>query len=166
LSRDAIVLLREDHRELKRVFREFEATGEQAHVAKAKLVRRMIELLTVHTYLENECVYPRIADLVPELLEAVRESYEEHHVADVLCAELVAMNPGDDHFDAKVAVLIENVEHHIREEEIGWFPTVRDKLGRKALQQIGDRMLATRGDAPTWPEQPGAVKKALRAIVS
>jgi hemerythrin-like domain-containing protein len=166
MSRDAIVLLREDHREVKRVFREFEAAGEEAHVARARLVRRMIELLTVHTYLENECVYPRIESLVPELADAIRESYEEHHVADLLCGELAVMNPGDDHFAAKVAVLIENVQHHIEEEETGWFPTVREKLGRKALQEIGDRMLEMRPDAPKWPDRPGAVKKALRALVS
>jgi hemerythrin-like domain-containing protein len=166
MSRDAIVLLREDHRELKRVFRDYEATGEEAHVAQARLVRRMIELLTVHTYLENECVYPRIEALVPELADEIRESYEEHHVADLLCAELAAMDPGDDHFAAKVAVLIENVEHHIKEEETGWFPTVREKLGRKPLQEIGDRLLGLRPDAPKWPTRPGAVKKALRALVS
>ncbi len=65
------------------------------------------------------------------------ESYEEHHVADVLCAELSAMRPGDERFDAKTAVLIENVSHHIEEEEKEWFRQVREALGRKELQEIG-----------------------------
>src|ERR1700712_2431830 len=111
MSTDAIVMLREDHQELKRVFHEFEATGERAVATKDRLVDRMIELLTVHTYLENECMYPRIRELVPTLESEILESFEEHHVADVLCLELAAMPAEHRHFDAKVAVLMENVRH-------------------------------------------------------
>jgi hemerythrin-like domain-containing protein len=166
VSTDAIVMLREDHQELKRVFREFEAAGENAAVTKQRLVDRMIEMLTVHTYLENECMYPRVRALVPSLNSEILESFEEHHVADVLCVELTAMTPADEHFDAKVSVLMENVTHHIDEEENGWFPTVRDALGRKALQEIGAQMQAMRPNAPTRPSQPGAVKKAVHALLS
>src|SRR3954467_13306150 len=91
VSTDAIVMLREDHQELKRVFREFEAAGEKAAVTKQQLVDRMIEMLTVHTYLENECMYPRVRALIPDLNSEILESLEEHHVADVLCLELTAM---------------------------------------------------------------------------
>jgi hemerythrin-like domain-containing protein len=158
-------MLREDHLELKRVFREFEAAGENAVVTKQRLVDRMIEMLTVHTYLENECMYPRVRALVPDLNSEILESFEEHHVADVLCVELTAMTPDDEHFDAKVSVLMENVTHHIDEEENGWFPTVREALGRKALQEIGAQMQAMRPNAPTRPSQPGAVKKAVHALL-
>jgi hemerythrin-like domain-containing protein len=159
-------MLREDHQELKRVFREFEAAGENAAVTKQRLVDRMIEMLTVHTYLENECMYPRVRALVPDLNSEILESFEEHHVADVLCLELTAMTPDDEHFDAKVSVLMENVTHHIDEEENGWFPTVRDALGRKVLQEIGAQMQAMRPDAPTRPSEPGALKKAVHALLS
>ncbi|GAA1567708.1 hypothetical protein GCM10009827_106780 [Dactylosporangium maewongense] len=54
------------------------------------------------------------------------ESYEQHHVADVLCLELFTMDPDDEHFDAKVTVLIENVTHHVQEEEDEWLPKVRE----------------------------------------
>jgi len=50
----------------------------------------MIELLTVHTYIENELMYPRVRTLLPDLEDDVLESYEEHHVADVLVMELAA----------------------------------------------------------------------------
>ena len=63
------------------------------------------------------------------------ESYEEHHVADVLVMELVGMKPDAERFTAKTTVLIENVRHHIDEEEKEWFPQVRAGLGRKALQE-------------------------------
>jgi hemerythrin superfamily protein len=120
----------------------------------------------VHTYLENECVYPQVRSLVPDLNSEILESFEEHHVADVLCMELAAMTPDNEHFDAKVSVLIENVTHHIDEEETGWFPQVREALGRKVLQEIGAQMLQMRPNAPTRPSQPSALKKAVDAVLS
>jgi hemerythrin-like domain-containing protein len=165
MSTDALVLLKEDHQELKRVFREFKEAGPNAKATKARLVDKMIELLTVHTYLENECMYPQMRELVPDITDDILESYEEHHVADVLCTELSMMSPDDERFDAKTKVLIESVEHHIEEEESGWFPAVREALGRKELQSLGEEMIAMRAKAPTSPAQPSALKKALDAIV-
>jgi hemerythrin superfamily protein len=166
VSTDAIVMLREDHDEVKRVFREFQAAGDNARATKARLVDKMIELLTVHTYLENECMYPQVRALVPDLNSEILESLEEHHVADVLCMELAAMSPDNEHFDAKVSVLMESVTHHIEEEETGWFPRVREALGRKTLQEIGAQMQQMRPKAPTRPSQPSALKKAVDAVLS
>ena len=127
---------------------------------------KIIEELTVHTYLENEVMYPKVRELVPELEQDVLESYEEHHVADVLVMELSTLKPDDEHFRAKTTVLIENVTHHIEEEEDEWFPQVREALGRKQLQEIGARMLELREKAPRRPAQPGALKKAADAVLS
>jgi hemerythrin-like domain-containing protein len=165
MSTDAIVLLKEDHQEVKKVFREFKQAGEDAHVRKGELVKKMIELLTVHTYIENEIMYPEVRKLVPDIEDDILESYEEHHVADVLCMELFAMTPDSDRFDAKTTVLIENVEHHIEEEEGEWFPKVREALGRKQLQELGERMLEAKKHAPTSPAQPSALKKAVDAVI-
>ncbi|WP_205475049.1 hemerythrin domain-containing protein [Nocardioides sp. SYSU D00038] len=165
MSTDAIVLLKNDHKEILRAFREFEQAGEGALKTKGRLVDRIIELLTVHTYLENEVMYPRVRELLPELEDDVLESYEEHHVADVLVMELAAMKPDDERFTAKTTVLIENVRHHIEEEEQEWFPEVREGLGRKALQEIGQAMLDLRPKAPTRPSEPGALKKVVDAVV-
>jgi len=166
MSTDAIVMLKDDHKQILRTFREFEKAGERAHAAKGKLVDRMIELLTVHTYLENEVMYPRVRELLPELEDDVLESYEEHHVADVLVIELAGMKPDAERFTAKTTVLIENVRHHIEEEEDEWFPKVREGLSRTTLREIGAEMLETRAKAPTRPSQPSALKKAVDAVTS
>jgi hemerythrin-like domain-containing protein len=76
------------------------------------------------------------------------------------------MDAGDERFDAKATVLIENVTHHIDEEEQDWFPKVREGLGRKQLQELGEELLAARKKAPRRPEQPSAMKKAIDAVVS
>jgi hemerythrin-like domain-containing protein len=166
MSNDAIVILKDDHKELKRIFRAFEAAGEDAIKTKGDLVDQMLELLTVHTYLENECMYPEIRSRLPELEDDILESYEEHHVADVLCMELAGMKPDAERFVAKTTVLIESVEHHIEEEEENWFPKVREALGRNDLQEIGTRLEELRETAPRKPSQPSALKKVIDAVVA
>ena len=166
MSTDAIVLLKDDHKKILATFKDFEKAGEKAYARKGQLVNRMIELLTVHTYLENEVMYPRVRELLPELEDDVLESYEEHHVADVLIMELVGMKPDAERFTAKTTVLIENVRHHIEEEEQEWFPQVRAGLGRKTLQEIGAEMEKARKKAPKKPSQPSALKKTVDAVIS
>lgn len=165
MSTDAIVLLKDDHKQIKRLFRDFEAAGENASKRKGDIVSKIIELLTVHTYIENEVMYPEVRRLVPDLEDDILESYEEHHVADLLVMELVAMSPDAERFDAKTTVLIENVSHHIEEEEQEWFPKVREALGRKELQKLGALLLDAKAKAPTSPAQPSALKKVVDAVI-
>jgi hemerythrin-like domain-containing protein len=165
MSSDAIVLLKADHKEIKGLFSKFERAGDDATETKGQLVTKIIELLTVHTYLENELIYPEVRRLLPDLEDDVLESYEEHHVADMLCIELSGMNPDAERFEAKATVLIENVNHHIAEEEQEWFPKVRQGLGRKQLAELGARMLEMKKTAPRSPAQPSAVKKTVDAVL-
>ena len=165
MATDAIVLLKADHKEIKAVFRKFEQAGENATKTKGDLVKKMIELLTVHTYIENEVMYPEVRELLPDLEDDILESYEEHHVADLLVMELMAMSPDAERFDAKTTVLIENVTHHIDEEEQDWFPKVRAGLGRKQLSSLGERLLEAKRTAPRSPAQPSALKKTIDAII-
>ncbi len=110
----------------------------------------MIELLTVHTYIQYE----------------VLESYEEHHVAVLLCTGLFAMSADAERFDAKTTVLIENVTHYIQEEEEDeQFPRVRTGLGREQLSELGARLLEANDDAPRSPAQPSALKKTIDAVI-
>ena len=166
MSTDAIVILKDDHKRIRALFKEFQNAGENAAKRRGAIVGKIIEELTVHTYIENEGMYPEVRKLVPDLEQDVLESYEEHHVADVLCMELAAMSPDDDHFVAKTTVLIENVTHHIEEEESEWFPQVRAALVRKQLSEIGAGMLELRKKAPRKPSQPSALKKAVDAVIS
>ncbi|GAC1382460.1 MAG: hemerythrin domain-containing protein [Marmoricola sp.] len=166
MSTDAIVLLKKDHQEIRKLFRDFERAGENATARRGQIVTRLIELLTVHTYLENEVMYPKVRELLPDLEDDVLESYEEHHVADLLVTELYGMKSTDERFKAKATVLIESVTHHMDEEEQDWFPKVREGLGRKALQAIGEELLAARRKAPTKPSQPSALKKTIDAVIA
>ena len=165
MSNDAIVILREDHKEVRALFREFQRK-DVTPARKGQIVAKVIELLTVHTYIENEVMYPEVRRLLPDLEDDVLESYEEHHVADVLVMELSTMQPSDERFDAKTTVLIESVTHHMDEEESDWFPKVREGLGRTRLRELGEQLLAAKERAPRSPAQPSALKKAVDAVVS
>jgi hemerythrin superfamily protein len=166
MSSDAIVILKDDHQEVRKLFRDFQEAGANATVTKGKLASRIIEKLTIHTYLENEVMYPEVRKLLPDLEDDILESYEEHHVADVLVMELFAMKPDAERFDAKMNVLIENVTHHMDEEENEWFPKVRQSLGRTQLTEMGERMTELRKTAPHSPAQPSALKKAVDAVIA
>ena len=161
VSTDAIVLLRNDHTEVRKLFREFQKP-QTTDARKGAIVTKVIELLTAHTYIENEVMYPRVRALLPDLEDDILESYEEHHVADVLVMELHQMTPKDERFEAKTTVLIENVTHHMDEEEQDWFPKVREGLGRRQLQELGEELLAAKKKAPKSPAAPSAIKKAKK----
>lgn len=164
MASDALVLLKNDHKEVRKLFREFGRATDI--VRKSELVAKIIELLTIHTYIENEVMYPEIRELLPDLDAEVLESYEEHHVADVLAFELFTMVPDNEHFLAKATVLIEMVDHHISEEEEEWFPKVRAGVARSKLQELGARMEELKKSAPTKPTDPRAAKSAIDAVTA
>jgi len=157
MSTDAIVLLKNDHKTVEKLFKEFEKAGEEAYADKRRIVDAIIEELTVHAYIEEEIFYPAARQAVPETKDHVLESVEEHHVVVWMLSELLALDPKEETFDAKVTVLTENVRHHVEEEEDEWFPEVRSAMGRKRLQELGQKMIDAR---PAAPKNPLELKSA------
>jgi len=150
---DAIVLLKADHKAVEKLFRQFEKAGEQSHREKKGIVDQVLLMLTQHAYIEEEIFYPTARAAVPDTKDHVLESVEEHHVVAWLLAELAATDPRDERFDAKMTVLMENVRHHVEEEEQEFFPEVRKALGRTRLQELGEQLEAAKPNAPSDPMQ-------------
>lgn len=148
---DAITLLKEDHRTVEQLFKRFEQAGDRAHVQKRQIVDRIIEELSVHAAIEEQVFYPVARTTVPDTEDIALESLEEHHVVKWLLEELVDMDPAQERFDAKVTVLIENVRHHVEEEENEFFPMVRKALGRNELADLGETLADAKASAPTRP---------------
>ncbi|WIX82851.1 hemerythrin domain-containing protein [Amycolatopsis carbonis] len=151
MSTDAIVLLKDDHKTVEKLFKQFEKAGDKAYQEKRRVVDSIIEELTVHAYIEEEIFYPAAREAVPETADHVLESVEEHHIVVWMLSELIGLDAADETFDAKVTVLVENVRHHVGEEENDWFPQVRSAMGRKRLQELGQRMVDARAQAPKDP---------------
>jgi hemerythrin superfamily protein len=148
---DAITLLKDDHKTVEQLFKRFEKAGDRAHVEKRRIVDRIIEELSRHAAIEEQIFYPVARATVPDTEDTALESIEEHHIVKWVLSELEGMDPEDERFDAKVTVLIENVRHHVEEEEGELFPKVRAELGRNALADLGDSLEKAKSMAPTHP---------------
>jgi hemerythrin superfamily protein len=162
---DAITLLRNDHKTVEKLFKRFEQAGDRAHVEKRQIVDRIIEELSVHAAIEEQVFYPVARATVPDTEDVVLESLEEHHIVKWLLSELESLDPTDERFDAKVTVLIENVRHHVEEEEGEFFPKVRNELGRRALADLGDAMIDAKKSAPTHPHPRSPDVPPANAVV-
>jgi len=135
---DAIKLLKDDHREVKAWFKEYEKLEDDAE--KKELADRICLALTVHTQIEEEIFYPAARDGIDDD-DLLDEAEVEHASAKQLIAEIQAMSPDQPLYDAKVTVLGEYVNHHVEEEEKEMFPESRDSdLDLKALGvQLAER---------------------------
>ena len=144
-SQDAIALLKADHRTVEELFEQFEKAKGDGR--KQKLALEICKELTIHTIIEEEIFYPSIEGKVEE--DLLKESFVEHDAAKVLIAEIEAGQPSDEFYDAKVKVLMEEIEHHVEEEEKpkeGLFAQTRE--ADIDLKALGERRPARRSCKP------------------
>lgn len=128
---DAIKLLKDDHKEVKTYFRQYEDLEDDTE--KQALADKICMALTVHAQIEEEIYYPATREAIDDD-DLLDEAEVEHASAKQLIAEIQAMKAGDRLFDAKVTVLGEYINHHVEEEETEMFPESRDSdLDLKAL---------------------------------
>src|SRR5438309_1925906 len=139
---DALTLLRNDHRTVERLFKDFEKTGDRAVKRKTGLVERIIGELSVHAAIEEQVLYPAARKADPDLDDQVLEALEEHHIVKWTLSELDGMDADDERFDAKVRVLIESVRHHVKEEEGDLFPKLRKTMPPKERQGLAEALEA------------------------
>jgi hypothetical protein len=134
----AVALLKRDHRQVETWFDEYEQLGEEGE--KLALLNQIALALKVHTQIEEEIFYPsERGDVEEDLLD---EAYVEHDGAKKLIAEIKAMKPGDEFYDAKVKVLGEYIKHHVKEEEQPGGIFAQAKKGDEDLDAMGERLKA------------------------
>jgi hemerythrin superfamily protein len=136
-SRDAIALLKEDHRTVSALFDEFEKADEEEQSA---IAQRVCQLLTVHATIEEELLYPAAKEAFDDEEDAdlVNEAEVEHGSAKELIAKIEGMASDDEHFKATVTVLSEYIKHHVKEEENELFPQLRKT--DLDLKELGTRL--------------------------
>jgi hemerythrin superfamily protein len=140
MAKDAVALIKADHRKVEKLFKEFERTGGEKR--KQDLVYEICTELEAHARIEEEIFYPAVASKVKKSEEEmIKEAVEEHHLVKVTIGELRQMRSSDPQFDAKVTVLIENVRHHVEEEEQEMLPEAEEVLGEGRLAELGEKVM-------------------------
>ena len=141
---------------MRQAFDEFESLPSTAHVQRNKLAARMIDLITVHTFLRREVLYPRITALVPGVDGELTSVHDEHADAERVAAELWTMRPEDERFSERVARLISTVRSHLDAQERHWFPRLVAAVEPNELDAIRAELQRARRRAPSSPRPGGA----------
>lgn len=125
-------ILKRDHAEVKKLFKEFEKAEEDRQF---EIARTCMQMLTAHTAMEEEMVYPVMREMGMEP-DMVNEAMEEHHVAKNLIREMSDLDWEDEAFKAKFMVLMEAVEHHVQEEEKEMLPKFEKEGDKQQLKEL------------------------------
>ena len=134
---DAIALLMADHKQVQKLFKDFQKLNEGDETEKAAIVNEACTALTIHSQLEEEIFYPAAREILEED-DLLDEAEVEHATAKELIAQLESMEPGEPLYEAKFTVLAEYVNHHIKEEQDEMFPAV--KRAKLDVHALGERM--------------------------
>ncbi|MBV9929963.1 MAG: hemerythrin domain-containing protein [Alphaproteobacteria bacterium] len=151
-KQDAIQLLTQDHREVEALFEKFEKAARDG--TKEKLARQICTELKIHTMIEEEIFYPALRGKIED--DDLDEAMVEHDAAKLLVNDIEAAEPSDDYYDAKVKVLQEEIEHHVKEEE-----KQRDNIFSQArktdvdLDALGEQMAARKAELLRQAEAEG-----------
>lgn len=149
---DATHILAQDHRTVEDLFEQYEkASGTEA---KAKLAQQICTELKIHALIEEEIFYPALRGKIED--DMLDEAYVEHDGAKVLINEIAAGGPDEEFYDAKVKVLQEEIEHHVKEEEKqqgNMFQQAR--AADVDLKALGEQLLARKQELQQQAEQQG-----------
>ena len=164
---NAITLLKQDHGNVETLFKRYEALADDAKPTdKRDIVEKVITQLSVHAELEEQLLYPALRERLPEDGD-VLEGIEEHHVAKVLLWELDKLPATSERYDAKMAVLMEAIRHHVGEEEEdgGLFDQARKAFKGTELDEMGEKMADLRKVAPTRPHPLSPDQPPLNTLI-
>ncbi|MBA2351280.1 MAG: hemerythrin domain-containing protein [Burkholderiales bacterium] len=146
-SKDAIEVLIQQHKEVQKMFKDFEKLKEGDEAEKAALVKECCANLKIHAQIEEEIFYPAAREALRDGDDLLDEAEVEHASVEDLITQLEGMTPGDDLYDAKFTVLGEYTNHHIKEEQDEMFPKVKKaKLDLGAIgKQLEQRTMQLKG---------------------
>ena len=160
-SQDAITLLKQDHDEVQKLFKEFESAKGDGR--KQKLAHQICLELTVHAEIEETIFYPACEGTVDE--EELKEGYVEHDAAKLMIAEIEANQDGDDEFfDTKVKVLSEEIDHHIKEEEGTGGIFSQSRKGKLDMEALGEQLAQKKQELTERYKSEGLPQPKLKTM--
>jgi iron-sulfur cluster repair protein YtfE (RIC family) len=144
---DALALIRDDHEKFRRLLGQLDETTERAIKTRTEVFEDLKKELVSHEQMEEQVFYPALREARDKAEDIVLEGFQEHHVADVLVEELTALAVDAETWGAKLAVLKENVDHHMEEEEGEMFAQARKAFSAADLEELGLRMAEVKKQA-------------------
>lgn len=138
IKQNAITLLTDDHDKVKKLFKDFEKLSKKDDDSKVDIANQICAELTIHAMIEEEIFYPLARNAVNDD-DMMNEADVEHDSAKDLIAQIQSMDPEDEMYDAKVTVLGEYIDHHVKEEEEEMFPKVRK--AKVDLEELGMQLM-------------------------
>lgn len=135
---NAIEMLKQQHREVEKLFETLESAGENARKTKERTFQKIADALAVHAEIEEKIFYPE--SKTDDTEDLLREAVEEHLSVKRVIADLLQTGPEDEQFMARCKVLKEQIEHHVEEEEGELFPKVQKACTKEELEEMGMRM--------------------------
>ena len=158
---DAIELLKTDHRKVETLFEKVKANEDGNNTATFKKIKAELD---VHAHIEENIFYPHLLEKGDkELKKIVREGVEEHGQVKELLAELAELSGTSPIFKAKITVLMENVEHHVQEEEGEMFQMAEDQIPAETLQRLGSLMQGEKMKVMKMAKSPTARSRSAAA---
>ena len=136
---DILILLKKDHQVVSQLFQEIEQAGEKAYKTRLKLFEKIEAELFLHTQIEETIFYPTL-EKYEETESITMEAYEEHKLIKQLSDEIKDISSETEIWKAKVTVLQELVEHHMKEEEDDLFPKVKKIIALEDRKKLGEKM--------------------------
>jgi Hemerythrin HHE cation binding domain len=160
-KQDALKLLAEDHRKVEELFEQFEKA--EGDGKKEKLARQICTELKVHAMIEEEIFYPALEGKIDE--DDLKEAYVEHDGAKVLINDIEAGSPDNEFYDAKVKVLQEEIEHHVKEEEKQHGNIFQQARAADVdLEALGEQMAARKAELMQIAETQGLPPAETRTL--
>ena len=139
------VSLKEDHRKVEKIFEEILDTTERAEKTRKQLFAELKTALDMHTKLEETALYPAL-EAIEKTHDLTLEAVEEHNVAKTLLEELESGDETTEEWTAKMTVLKENIEHHVKEEEGELFPDAEKAMSEDELSALAESMESVRAE--------------------
>ncbi|MEO6655271.1 MAG: hemerythrin domain-containing protein [Pyrinomonadaceae bacterium] len=137
---NAVELLKADHDVVRKLFQDVKESDESKHPAIFKKIKAELDL---HAHIEEVIFYPKLqADGDKELVDIVLEGIEEHRQMKMFLRQIADLADGSEQFEPKLKVLMEDTDHHVKEEEDKMFPLVKEQFESDVLNRLGDKMAA------------------------
>ena len=160
-GKDAIALLKQDHKNVRQLLKRLEGTTDRNAGQREELLTEIENEVKVHTAIEEEIFYPAFKESLRSKSDVhlYFEAMEEHHVVDMVMPEIKNADADSEEFAAKVKVLKDLIEHHAEEEEKQMFPKARKSMGTSRLREVGEELHERKEELKTsmWGRAVGAI---------